>query len=112
MYLMLLLLIHIHKLMVTIHWSIPTSMIKNKFITILRNKEFQAISRLIFSPSFPTSSSLETIVQSHVIFLLRAPGSCVVRLEKRDYNKMAASILIDGAITLKTFMGGGAETIA
>ena len=66
----------------TLHWSIPTSMIKNKF-------------SLIFSPPFPTSSSLETIVQSHIIFLLCAPGSCVVLLEKKDYNKMAASILVD-----------------
>ena len=64
--------------------------------------EFQAISQMIFAPPFPTSSSLETIVQSHVIFLLRAPGSCVVLLEKRDYNKMATSILVDGATTLKT----------
>ena len=89
--------------MVTIHWSIPTSMIKNK-VSYLRNKEFQAISRLIFSPPFPTSSSLETIVQSHIIFLLSAPGSCVVLLEKSDYNKMTASILVDGATTLKTFI--------
>ena len=53
---------------------------------------------------FPTSSSLETMVQSHIIFLLRASGLCVVLLEKRDYNKMSASILIDGATTLKTFI--------
>ena len=69
--------------------------------------EFEAIFRLIFSPPFPTSSSQETIVQSfsRVIFLLRAPGSCVVLFEKmRDYNKMAASILVDGATTLKTFI--------
>ena len=77
-------------------------MIKNKF-SYFKKKEFQAISQLIFPPPFPTSSSLETIVQSHIIFLLRAPGSCVVLLEKGDYNKMAASILIDGATTLKTF---------
>ena len=73
-------------------------------LAILRNKEFQAISKLIFSPPFPSSSSLETIVQSHVIFLLRAPGSCVGLLEKSDYNKMAASILVDGVATLKTFI--------
>ena len=69
-------LIHIHKLMVTIHWSIPTSLIKNKFSYF---KKYGISSYFPILP-FPTSSSLETIVQSHVIFLLRATGSCLVLL--------------------------------
>ena len=74
------------------------------YSAILRNLEFQAISQLIFSPPFPTSSSLETTVQLCIIFLPCISGSRGVLLEKRDYNKIAASILIDGATTLRTLI--------
>ena len=63
--------------MVPIHWSIPTSMIKNK------SSYFKEIWNFMLLPSWyfssPTSP-LETTVQLHVIFLLRIPGSRVVLL--------------------------------
>ena len=96
-------LIHIHKLMKPIHWSTSTPVIKNKssYLKKFRISSYFPVDDFSSFPNIIISRSYSSVARN---FPTTRPWFCVVLLEKRGYNKMTASKIVDRPSTSRTFI--------